>query len=270
MDDRPLRKILYIDDLSFHLTSVKSRLKNKYEIYPTQDLETMYEILANVDIELILLDVNMPEVNGFKILEGLKQDIRYCNIPVIFLTSQKNKKSVLKGMSLGAVDFMTKPFMDSELVSAIEYVFEPEKQYNIRPIILAIDDDASILQAVNVLLEDKYTVYTMPGVGGEDMIKELFKKISPDLFILDCNMPVLSGFEIAEIIRNNPEYEETPIMFLTAEGTKDAIFIALRFDACEFLVKPLDKDILLDKVEKHLENYIIRRRMRTIADDKRR
>ncbi|MCL2718819.1 MAG: response regulator [Lachnospiraceae bacterium] len=256
------KKIIYVDDINFHLLAAKSRLEKQYEIYPARSYEELNDLLEHIKPDLILLDINMPEINGFEILEKLKANPRFCEIPVMILSARDDRESILKAMKLGAVDFIIKPYSDSGLIDAIEYHLDFRKHNTIKPIILAIDDDPSILQSLNYLLSDSYTVYTIPGVKEEKILTELLKKFTPDLFILDCNMPGLSGFDIVSVVRGISLYEETPIIFLTSEGDMDTIFVAFNQGACDFMVKPVDKLILQEKVAEHLKFFIVRRRMR--------
>ena len=254
------RKILFVDDVSFTLVSVKDRLRKHYEVYPAESVEKMFEILDHVKPELILLDVNMPDVDGFEAIEKLKANDRFASIPVIFLTSKKDKKSIVKGMSLGAVDFVTKPFSGPELMECIEYQFNPEKREANKPIILAVDDNPSILKSVNYLLNDKYRVYTLPN---PEKLKDLLKMITPDLFLLDCKMPI-HGFDLVPIIRDRQAHRETPIIFLTSEGTIDNLSVAMHLGACDFIVKPIDEEVLREKIALNVEGFMMRRRIRLL------
>jgi len=101
------KKIIMVDDVNFHLVNTKNKLKNHYEIFTALSSEILFDILENIIPDLILLDINMPEINGFEILKKLKADPQYSGIPVIFFTSNKSKENITKGMALGAVDFMT-------------------------------------------------------------------------------------------------------------------------------------------------------------------
>jgi response regulator RpfG family c-di-GMP phosphodiesterase len=267
--EKVYRKIMYVDDINYALITIKERLKDQYEIYPTQSVEKMFEVLERVKIDLILLDINMPEVDGFEAIGKIKADKRYADIPVIFLTAQKDRKSIVKGMSLGAADFITKPISNENLIEHIEYLFDPEKRAAIKPAILAIDDNPSILQAINALLGDQYTVYTLPEVRVEQVLTELLKKITPDLFLLDYRMPVLTGFDLIPIIRKFPGHEETPIVFLTSEKTIDHVTAAAHLGVCDYIIKPIDEMILRRKMATHLADFVMRRRIRALADDRR-
>ena len=89
--------------------------------------------------------------------------------------------------------------------------------------------------------------------------------ITPDLFILDCQMPVYSGFDLVPIIRRIREHEETPIIFLTSEGTIDNISVAINLGARDFIIKPIDEAILREKVALHIKDFMMRRRIRSLT-----
>jgi DNA-binding response OmpR family regulator len=267
-EEKEIRKVIYVDDVYYSLVTIKERFKRHYEIYPTQSVEKMFEILEKVKPDIILLDINMPDVDGYDAIEKLKADRRYAGIPVIFLTAQKDRNSIIKGMSLGAADFITKPFTDEKLIECIEYQFDAAKRETHRPVILSIDDNPSILQAVNSILENQYTVYTLPEVKSEQMLIELLRKITPDLFLLDYNMPGLNGFDLVPIIRKIPGHEETPILFLTSSSTVDHVSTAVYLGVSSYIIKPIDKKVLQEKVVTHLTDYIMRRRIRSLNDDR--
>ena len=263
----PRRKIIIVDDVNYVLTTLKERLKKHYEVFPAQSGEALFELLERVTPEVILLDIQMPESNGFDIIQDLKADTRYEYIPVIFLTGNKtDRKSVLKGMSLGAVDFITKPIIDEKLIECIESHLDHHRREANKPIILAIDDNPSILQTLNLILSEDYKVYTLPQ---PQAIKEILSRVVPDLFILDCHMPGLHGFELVPMIRGLSDHEDTPIIFLTSDGTIDTVSAATTIGASGFIVKPIDEKILRSKVSDLLVDYIARRRIRTAnAKDK--
>ena len=255
------KKIIYVDDVSYALITVQDRLKKHYKVYPAQTSEQLFEILDSVIPDLLILDVNMPVVNGFEIIKRVKDVPLYANIPVVFLTGNKDRESVVKCMELGAVDVLFKPITDSVLIEAIEYQFNPEKQKENKPIILAVDDNPSILRSVNQALKDNYTVLTL---SNPELLSEVLKKVTPDLFILDCNMPKVSGFELIPRIRKTVGHEETPVVFLTSEVSNDTVFAALGLGAGDYIVKPVEDDVLREKVAVHLKNFIGLRRIRSI------
>jgi two-component system chemotaxis response regulator CheY len=87
-------------------------------------------------------------------------------------------------------------------------------------------------------------------------VKESLTRITPDLFLLDCNMPGMSGFDLIPIIREFPEHKETPIVFLTAEGTVDHLTAAMHMGVSDFIVKPFNAKSLREKID----SYIVKKK----------
>jgi len=250
------RKIIMVDDLNFCLLTVKGRLKEHYQIFPAQTVDMLYEMLEAVEPELILLDIGMPETDGFEIIKQLKNDYRYMHIPVIFLSAKSDRRSITKGISLGAVDFIVKPFHDAQLIDCIENHLDPSRSDAVKPIIMAVDDNPSVLRSIKSMLDNENKVYTL---SEPQVLTEALKKVSPDLFILDCKMPVINGFDLMQIIRTLPRHRETPIIFLTSEGTLDNVSVAMSLGSADFIVKPVDEEILRQKVRDTLKNFMILR-----------
>ena len=103
-------KIALVDDNLATLNQGKSLLQAFYKVYTIQSAATLFENLQHDIPDLILLDVEMPEMDGFQTISKLKADPRYKDIPVIFLTAKSDEENERKGFSLGAVDYISKPF----------------------------------------------------------------------------------------------------------------------------------------------------------------
>ena len=242
------KKIMLVDDDQTILQTGRSMLKDKYDAYPLPSADKLFEILKKVEPDLILLDIKMPGVGGFEILKLLKADERYAKIPVIFLTSSNDRDSVVKGINLGAVDFVVKPFAAEDLLSRIENQLNEEAEN--KKTVLVIDDSPEILTSVYTMLRDTYKVITLPE---PKKLENLLRVVKPDLILLDYNMPALSGFDLIPVIREFPEHKETPVIFLTSAGTIDNLFAAVDLGACDFIVKPFEADVLREKVGKHIK-----------------
>jgi len=97
----------------------KSIIKTFYHVVPVQSAQAMFEVLEKVTPDLILLDIEMPEMNGYEALKELKANSLFAEIPVIFLTAKDDVDSELDGLDLGAVDYITKPFSAPLLLKRI-------------------------------------------------------------------------------------------------------------------------------------------------------
>jgi len=122
------KKLIIVDDNAANLSVGRNLLKPYYEVFPAPSAAKLFSLLEKFVPDLILLDVNMPEMNGYEALKILKAEPRYADIPVIFLTAKNDEESELEGFSLGAVDYITKPFSGPLLLKRIESQLLLEQQ----------------------------------------------------------------------------------------------------------------------------------------------
>jgi len=118
--DNVRKKIILVDDNLANLTIGRNLLKTFYEAYPAPSASKLFEILEKITPDLILLDIEMPEVDGYEVARRLKSDTRYADIPLIFLTSKSDEASEMEGFDLGAVDYVSKPFSGPLLLKRID------------------------------------------------------------------------------------------------------------------------------------------------------
>jgi class 3 adenylate cyclase len=112
--------IFLVDDNPANLRAGKSALTENYNVYTAASAARMFDLLAEKKPSLILLDIDMPGMNGYEAIRRLKSDSGTADIPVIFLTAKSDSGSELDGLSLGAVDYITKPFVPPLLLKRIE------------------------------------------------------------------------------------------------------------------------------------------------------
>jgi len=114
------RKIIAVDDNPENLSALKNTLKNIYEIYPSPSALKMFDILQHIRPDLILLDVEMPEMDGYEAARKLQSSAKYKPIPFMFLTSRDDINSEIEGLGLGAIDYIHKPFVAPLLLQRIK------------------------------------------------------------------------------------------------------------------------------------------------------
>lgn len=118
MDKKNL--ILIVDDQPKNLQLLAAVLyKNNYEVAMADSGISALEILENITPDLILLDIMMPEMDGFDVIEKIKEDDKLSDIPIIFLTAKNDNESIVKSFEVGASDYITKPFNNGELLSRV-------------------------------------------------------------------------------------------------------------------------------------------------------
>ena len=118
--DNKLKKIIMADDDMTNLNIAKNALIDRYDVFTVPSAKKLFQILEKVTPDLILLDIEMPEMNGYEAIEKLKSSESTSDIPVIFLTGNIDPESELKGLSMGAIDYIAKPFSFPLLSKRVE------------------------------------------------------------------------------------------------------------------------------------------------------
>ena len=160
--------------------------------------------------------------------------------------SKKTKKPEAAG---GITEGDNAPETDFETLLLKDALVQLEKAEATRMLrVLAVDDSPVMLNTITSILNENYKVY---GMAKPLLVEKFLSQITPDLFLLDYEMPELNGFELIPIIRNFEEHKDTPIIFLTSMGTTEFVSSAASLGACDFIVKPFQPDNLSGKVAKH-------------------
>jgi DNA-binding response OmpR family regulator len=113
--------ILIVDDNPQNLQVLGNLLQEgKYQIEFAVNGESTLDWLKNKQFDLILLDINMPGMNGFEVCKKIRLDKKTYEIPIIFLSAESERESILKGFEVGAQDFVIKPFDSRELLARVK------------------------------------------------------------------------------------------------------------------------------------------------------
>ncbi|WP_080778790.1 response regulator transcription factor [Chryseobacterium phocaeense] len=122
-----MKKIIIADDEHKILMSLEySFKKNGYDVYIARDGTEVLDFLKTMVPDVILLDIMMPNLDGYSTLEIIKQDERLKDTKVIFLSAKNNPKDIEKGLDMGADAYVTKPYSIKKLQQQIEEMFEVE------------------------------------------------------------------------------------------------------------------------------------------------
>jgi two-component system sensor histidine kinase/response regulator len=161
--------ILIVDDNSQNLQVLAKILQgNNYEIEFATNGEAALKWLKDKKFDLMLLDINMPGMNGFEVCRKIRSNQELNNVPVIFLSADTDRESILKGFDLGAQDYVTKPFDSRELLARVRTH-------------LALKDSREKLENLNRSLEEKVTERTQ-------QLKEAIEKLeASNIKLLDLD-----------------------------------------------------------------------------------
>jgi signal transduction histidine kinase/DNA-binding response OmpR family regulator len=200
--------VLCIDDDMQVISLYERYLKPRgYQVVPVIDPKRAVEFARAVKPVVITLDVMMPEKDGWQILQDLKDDPETRHIPIVMCTILEQED---KGFSLGASDYLVKPFLQEDLIYAIDRL----TLYSQNCKILVIDDSPDDLRLVKKILQEHGQYQVILAEGG-DKGWEILSTTKPDVIILDLFMPDPNGFILLHRLQNDPQLCEIPVIVLT-------------------------------------------------------
>ncbi|EDN69725.1 Signal transduction histidine kinase [Beggiatoa sp. PS] len=158
--------------------------------------------------DAILLDAEMPEMDGWRILSMLKSDSLLALIPVIMTSMEEIEHG---GEAQGVFDYITKPINPKRLVAILK---KCRLQNESKSLIMVVEDNASIRHLTMKIIENEgWQVF--PAENGQIALDHLDQK-KPDLILLDLTMPVMDGFELITHLQANEKWRKIPVIVLTA------------------------------------------------------
>jgi len=267
------KTIFVVDDNDTFLAQFNAALRHYYEVLTMPSGKKMFTLLEKVTPHLIVLDIEMPEMDGFEILSKLKADKAYAHIPVMFLSSVQDPSMETKAFRMGIVDFIGKSFFSAPVLNnriklqldVLELKNKPKKEDGaVKPdmkTIVAVDDNDTFLSKFNTAMKSYYNVVTAS--SGEKMFN-LLEKVTPHLIVLDIEMPGMDGFEILNKLKAHSDYREIPVMFLS--GTQDATMESRGFSLgiADFIEKDFfSAPILNNRIRLQLEMLDMKRRSKS-------
>ncbi|MCJ7553587.1 MAG: response regulator [Ignavibacteriaceae bacterium] len=230
--------ILVIDDDSeVRYTLGQYLVSQGYEVIFAEDGETGLKLAREKQPFTIVLDVMLPNKDGWTVMKELKEDPKTKDIPVIFVTILADKKI---GYGLGAFDYFVKPISSEKLLSAFNRL-EILANKKIQKIVIVDDDESEFEKFKHEFKNEKVRIeYIQDSEFAFNKIAE----VQPDLIILDILMPKIDGVTLAYKLKSNPETKHIPIIISTVKDLSEDEVKSLNNVVEEITVKskghPLD------------------------------
>jgi len=201
--------VLIVDDVPQNIFVVENILRDKgIDSIAALNGKTALKILENKLVDLILLDISMPEMDGFELCTLIKQDKRTASIPIIFLTAFNNSNDIVKGFEMGAVDYIVKPFNNLELQHRVMLHLELKNSQN-----TVIQQNNELMQRNNEISALLQGTKTILGTGN-------FKDKAQRIY-LSCKelIGAKNGFIIVSDIVDNQNY----LLLFDTDNTSEII-----------------------------------------------
>ncbi len=172
--------VLIVDDEPLNIAVVAEILEKRYHLLVATNGEKALQIVfSDIKPDLILLDIVMPGMNGFEVAEKIKENPEASNIPIIFLTAKYDSESIVKGLEIGAVDYLSKPFQKEELLVRIKNTLQT---FNLRNALnRALEKSQQYIKTIQNQMEliDKNIIYSSTDLDGNiTEVSNAFCKIS--------------------------------------------------------------------------------------------
>lgn len=157
--------ILIVDDTPLNIEILLELLGEKYDVLVALSGEAALNIVSNEQIDMILLDIMMPEMDGFEVCQKLKENPLTKDIPVVFITAKTDEESIEKAYEMGGVDYISKPFRAKEVSSRVSAHLAISGQNRLLESLVA--QKTKELQELNFELEStqKEIIFTMGAIG---------------------------------------------------------------------------------------------------------
>ncbi|WP_084386695.1 EAL domain-containing response regulator [Castellaniella caeni] len=270
MDGRP--RLLIVDDAAANLHTLVGVFRGDYAIAAATSGRKAIEMARRAPHpDLILLDIQMPDMDGYAVLAALKQDASTAGIPVIFVTALTGAADAARGLLMGAADYVTKP-IDPELFKArvrnqlelaryrrMPTAFDilPQAQAAPAATLLVVDDVPENIHELLAALRDEFRI--LVASDGARALEIVQGPTPPDLVLLDVMMPDMDGYEVCRRIKAAPSGRHLPVMFVTvADDTQDKLR-GFALGAADYVTKPFDIQEVRARVRAHLELAHLRR-----------
>jgi CheY-like chemotaxis protein len=225
----------------------------------------VYHMVENMSLDLAIIDLDMPELNGYDLIKQIKSNPKFAKLPIMIYTGKENYKDDLKKIDGLFTDLLEKSSSNIEdladtinqMINRYDEPTPPELVASIKDgikVLLVEDYKHSQIIVTRLLKKNNFDTIVVVENGAEAV--EAVKKQKFDLILMDMQMPVMNGFEATERIRLMPEYKETPIIALTAFAMKGDREKCLEAGATDYIPKPIDSQEFIQKVKYYTESKV--------------
>ena len=206
--------ILVIDDDEMNLQIAKMVLEKKLscEVLAADNGVEGLDILRERRVNLVLLDVMMPDFDGIETLQEIRGDEQIKNVPVMMLTASVERETIQKAGALGVKDYIRKPFMPADLIARVKKKLDEETFKGI----LLLGDDEKILRSMQEVVEENFPHETLTATTAEAAEKFL-REAEINLIIACADMKFIDGFKFLALAASDESFNHIPFAVTTPE-----------------------------------------------------
>ncbi|ARO29708.1 response regulator PleD [Rhizobium sp. NXC14] len=262
-------RILVVDDIPANVKLLEARLLAEYfDVMTAADGHEALAICERNQVDLILLDIMMPGIDGFEVCERLKASQKTAHIPVVMVTALDQPADRVRGLKAGADDFLTKPVNDLQLISRVKSLLRLKTlsdELRIRADTAHTMGMGDLMQAAEGRGDEAGQVLLVDGrANSQERIVRALKPIADvlalsdpqaalfeaaenafDLVIVNANFDDYDPLRLCSQLRSLERTRFLPILIITEQGTDDMVVRALDLGVNDYIIRPVDPNELV-------------------------
>jgi PAS domain S-box-containing protein len=274
--------VLVVDDDERNRFAVGKILENRVGriLYAEDGVKALQLLYENSDVNLVLMDIMMPNMDGYQAMAEIRRQSRFVNLPIIALTAKAMPGDRQRCLDAGANDYLSKPLQVEQLFGTMNELLHvsstplsaamtatvssslmgsspspslsPPLTKQGRPLtILLVDDDMRSSFSLAKVLQSRVG-NVLIAADGVKALQQLAAHPEVDLVLMDTMMPTMDGYETMRTIRCDPGRSDLPILAMTAKDRSEDEALCLEAGADACLTKPVDTGLLWSKLEQML------------------
>jgi len=245
------RKLVLLADDSplIHRHTAPILEDNGCDVVAAYDGAEALRLAAERAPDLVITDIEMPQLDGYQVCKRLKEDPATAHIPVLICSSLGEAADLERGFDAGADDYLVKPVVPEELSTRVRQLFLGTMPASREKILVVDDSPAQRHYVADCLARQGFDIST---AENGRLGLEKAHAILPALVISDYEMPEMNGFELVHALRRDPELRNVPVIMLTARDSRRDMAQMRAAGASAYLVKPFAQDKCVAMVERTL------------------
>jgi len=280
-------RILVVDDIPANVKLLEARLMAEYyDVLTAEDGFKALDIVDRTQVDLILLDIMMPGIDGFEVCERLKANPKTAHIPVVMVTALDQPADRVRGLKVGADDFLTKPVNDLQLMSRVKSLLRLKAlsdELRIRAETAQSIGMEDLLRMSDNRIDEPAQVLLVDGRGNSQ--ERIAKALKPIAEVVAMSDPQAAIFDAAEnpyeLVIVNANFEDydplrlcsqlrtlertrfLPVLLVVEQGNDDMIVRALDLGINDYLIRPIDPNELVARCLTQIRRKHFNDRLRT-------
>ena len=210
-----------------------------------------WDMINGHRFDIILTDIEMPEMNGIELCRRLKKKEETRDIPVVVVSSLDSEEDIERGFEVGATYYIAKSDVYTDLYNVVEGILFRSNR-NSNQLILVVDDSVTIRTIVERGLRSA-GFKTITAENGRQALNLLMECV-PDLILSDIDMPEMNGFELCETVCADERFSGIPFIVMSAKNDRGHMNRMIQHGAASYVTKPFNIDALVLQIEEVLSN----------------